>query len=259
MSGFVMGRVWTLELSKGQQTVLLALADHAHDDGTSVFPSIGYTAWKTGYQRRHVQRMFRELQEAGVLVEVAPATRRLPTEYRIVIEAGREKVPYDARGDIDDKEGRPNGASGAVPRTPKPSKEPSKEPGRSSERENIDHIWTHYANLMHVRRPRNADDVRIIRGALAVATPAECRLAIYGCSRADFHMKRGDSEGRSGPKYNKLSQILKGKRGGKTTREQIEMFVEIARANTDPPTKGKPSTVFDEETAAEGRRALGRE
>ena len=31
-----------------------------------------------------------------------------------------------------------------------------------------------------------------------------------------------------GKKYNALSQILKGKKGGRTTREQIDFFIEIA-------------------------------
>jgi hypothetical protein len=134
MSGLVMGQVWSLDLTKGQQAVLLSLADHAHDDGTRVFPSVSLTAWKTGYQRRHVQRLIRELRDLGVLIEVAPATARLPTEYRIDLAAGKQKPPHrggdaqDTRGDISDTEGRHSRQRGASPTSPEPSVETSTEP-----------------------------------------------------------------------------------------------------------------------------------
>lgn len=89
----------------------------------------------------------------------------------------------------------------------------------------INAVWGHYAAVMKPRSDAPDDEQRkIIRDALDVATVAECKRAIDGCAASDFHMGKNDRR----KKYNRLSQILKGKRGGRTTREQIDMFLEIA-------------------------------
>lgn len=86
-------------------------------------------------------------------------------------------------------------------------------------------VWDHYCSVMQPRNRGLDPQARaIIRDALKVATLSECKRAIDGCKASDFHMGRNDRS----KKYNRLSQILKGKRGGKTTREQIDMFLEIA-------------------------------
>lgn len=88
-------------------------------------------------------------------------------------------------------------------------------------------VWAEYVRVMS---PRDAglheQERKLIRDALKVATIEECKSAIRGCAASDFHMKRGPRTGSR--KFNRLSDILKGKRGGKTTREQIDMFLEIA-------------------------------
>jgi len=96
-----------------------------------------------------------------------------------------------------------------------------------------DHVIAHYVAVM-APRSRTAgdfgeDDRRIVRDALKVATVGECCKAIDGCKASDFHMGQNDRR----RKYNGLSQILKGKRGGRTTREQIDFFIEIAKLNPD--------------------------
>lgn len=134
-----MGSVYEIELTHGQQAVLLAMADHAQDDGTDVFPALARLAWKTGYDKRQIRRLIRELQAIGVLVEVAPPAQHRPTEYRIDLDAGEQKEPYvpDAppgpREDISAPRGGKNDIPGRTPRPPKPSVEPSNKPsGRSS-------------------------------------------------------------------------------------------------------------------------------
>lgn len=91
----------------------------------------------------------------------------------------------------------------------------------------IERVWAHYVAVL---KPRNKDldsQARaVIRDALKVATEAECKLAITGCSVSSWHMGR-DPQTR-GKKYNRLTHILKGKRGGRTTREQIDFFIDIA-------------------------------
>ena len=88
MSILVMSRIWESRKYEGNQLLLLlALADFASDDGGDVFPSVEKMAAKTRASRRTVQRNLRQLEDEGVLIEVRPASRRFPAEYRIVLEA----------------------------------------------------------------------------------------------------------------------------------------------------------------------------
>lgn len=96
----------------------------------------------------------------------------------------------------------------------------------------VNKVWGHYHAVMGPRSDApDGEQRRIIRDALKVANGSNydekadelCR-AIDGCARSAFHMGQNERK----KKYNRLSQILKGKRGGKTTREQIDMFLEIA-------------------------------
>lgn len=97
-----MAQVWERTLTHGQQAIMLALADHARDDGTHVYPSLSSVARKTGYSLRQVKRIVGELRRLGMLAVVAPARRGRPTEYRIHLSAVPEKKPFwkeEARGD----------------------------------------------------------------------------------------------------------------------------------------------------------------
>jgi hypothetical protein len=90
-----MSQVWGLELSHAEHAVLLALADHADDDGSNVFPSIAYTAWKTNYKERQVRRIVAALRERGILVLVREASRHRPNEYRIDVAAAPKKPAFE--------------------------------------------------------------------------------------------------------------------------------------------------------------------
>ena len=74
-------QVWEHEFSHPHQAVMLALADHAHEDGTGIRPSIQRIVWKTGYSRRSVQNHMAQLREQGVLIVSVPATHNTPNEY----------------------------------------------------------------------------------------------------------------------------------------------------------------------------------
>lgn len=100
----------------------------------------------------------------------------------------------------------------------------------------VDAVWAHYCNVMHPRsNVADSEQRRLIRDALKISPRtassnglegpvAELCRAIDGCAASPFHM--GDND--RGKKYNRISNIFKGKRGGRTTREQIDMFLEIA-------------------------------
>ena len=94
-----MARVWERVFTHPEQSVMLALADHADDHGAHIYPSIGLVAWKTGYSVRQVKRVLDKLRSKGVLIVVARARRGRPTEYRINLEAVSSKATFPSRGD----------------------------------------------------------------------------------------------------------------------------------------------------------------
>lgn len=102
-----MSQVWELELPAAKLVVLLALADIAEDDGSQVYPGLGRIGWKTGYGKRHVRRIVRDLEADGLIVKVAEPLVvdgiRRGTEYRIDLAAGTAKKPYVPENDRADK------------------------------------------------------------------------------------------------------------------------------------------------------------
>ena len=96
MSIKLMSQVWELDLDHGLQSIMLALADHADDDGSRVFPSIAYVAWKTGYSPNQARRIMHDLTERGILIAVAhqEGGRGLATEYRLDLGKATKKVAF---------------------------------------------------------------------------------------------------------------------------------------------------------------------
>lgn len=106
MSALVIGLVYKFFPGKGSVfTVALALADHAHDDGTHIYPGIDGLVVKTRLNRRTVQRALRALEDSGWLIAEKRATGRpgYATVYKINpiwIETGIMPLDYDpATGD----------------------------------------------------------------------------------------------------------------------------------------------------------------
>lgn len=122
----------------GEMVLALALADHAKDDGTRVFPSIESLITKTRQSRRTVQYQLRRMEEAGwlILVNSGNGGRNQSREYRISPEwiSGGDSVPLeikgaeiaplekgandDTKGAIDDAKGANESAKGCSPLHP---------------------------------------------------------------------------------------------------------------------------------------------
>jgi hypothetical protein len=98
MSVKQMGMVWDLDLPANKKFVLLAYADHADDEGGSVFPSLARVAYKTGYSRDQVRRISKELREANLMMLVEKATHNRPAEYKLTLERGSILPPLTPRG-----------------------------------------------------------------------------------------------------------------------------------------------------------------
>lgn len=97
--------------------------------------------------------------------------------------------------------------------------------GEKSKFDPVLDVWEHYCRVMKPRHTGIDPQQRAaIRDALKVGTLSELKRCIDGCAASDFHM--GKNERRK--KYNSITQILKAKRGGRTVREQIDFFLDLA-------------------------------
>lgn len=83
-----------------EMLVALALADHARDDGTHIYPSVAQLAQKTRQDVRTVQRHLRTMQACGWLILVGDGTggRGRTRQYRINAGwlKGGEMSPFSA-------------------------------------------------------------------------------------------------------------------------------------------------------------------
>lgn len=89
MSAKVMGLVFESDLPRAEKFILLALADHAKEDGSDVYPSVARIGWKTGYSERQIRTIIDSLEKMGILKVVHPGGSG-PADvrkYRIVLGA----------------------------------------------------------------------------------------------------------------------------------------------------------------------------
>ena len=70
-----MAQVWDSTLPPNQRLVLLAYADHANDDGTSVYPGEARMVTKTGYSAGNIRKITAALIRDGWLYQVASGRR----------------------------------------------------------------------------------------------------------------------------------------------------------------------------------------
>lgn len=77
--------VWRLDIPHAHKFVALALADHAHKDGSEARPSQFLLSKKTNISDRHIRRILRDLLEWGVIKIQRPAGQHRATTYQIVM------------------------------------------------------------------------------------------------------------------------------------------------------------------------------
>lgn len=117
MSVFVSSQVWQrYPNGGGELTLALALADHAHDDGTHIWPKIATLAKKTRQSVRTVQYQLRKMEGDGfiILVNAGNGGRNMSNEYVINPEwlRGAEIAPIENGAD-DGVKGAGGGRKGA--------------------------------------------------------------------------------------------------------------------------------------------------
>ena len=147
----VMSKVWKLDLPQNKKLVLLAIADHANDEGIA-WPSQGRIAWKTGYKRRNIKRILDELIEDGLLrIMRAGRGRGNSTVHKLTLENAKQLPEYNAddyytpfkekvtpltpnntKGAFPDEKVHSEVIKGVTANAPEPSLEPSLEPSFSA-------------------------------------------------------------------------------------------------------------------------------
>lgn len=140
VSVYIMSHVWRRYPNGGGEMLLaLALADHAHDDGTHIYPSIKQLADKTRQSTRTVQYQLRNMEASGwlVLQNDGNGGRNLHRVYNISAAwingadiAPPEKGAIDGqKGAIHDAKGATDGVKGAIAIAPASNhQEPSDKP-----------------------------------------------------------------------------------------------------------------------------------
>lgn len=95
MSIGLMSLVWPLrQLSPVEKLVLMRVCDRASDAGEHVFPSLARMALEIGIEERSIRRIYRRLEDFGVMAPVAGADpiRRLSREYRVNVDTLKAKA-----------------------------------------------------------------------------------------------------------------------------------------------------------------------
>jgi hypothetical protein len=96
MSGLLSGKVWLSDLPRKLKPLAATLADIANDDGTSIYPSVAYVAWRLSSSERFVQDGMAKLRALRVLEVVANSGggRSLTVEYRMMEESLPSRPPW---------------------------------------------------------------------------------------------------------------------------------------------------------------------
>lgn len=198
MSAKLMGQVWGLQLSHSQQSVLLALADHAHDDGRT-HPGVGYLAWKTNYSERQVIRIVETLRENHLLTITESSRHHRTTRYEIHLENGTPKPPYQRRHIVTSESGsgvtfETSGVTSEpfrhdIAMSPSTSVEPSSSTSLSAD---ADCLLLYWRDTYHKTSQLTPGRKAKILARLKRFTPADLRLVIDLACTDDW--RTGDND-----------------------------------------------------------------
>ncbi len=84
-----------VELPRGKQLVLMAMAENADDDGKGSRPSIDRIAWKANYKWRQVVTIMGELERDKIIEKVKEAAQHRAPEWDIHIGNAPQKMPFE--------------------------------------------------------------------------------------------------------------------------------------------------------------------
>jgi hypothetical protein len=139
MSIKVTSWIWEHSGQKGAALLLLlAIGDHAHDDGRGAYPSTDALAAKIRMTRRNTQLLIRKVEQSGELVVSTGTGPHGTNEYTIPVpwSGGEKFTPLktfqgEKSGSRGAKNSRPSKRGGVITDSPEPSSKPSIEPSSS--------------------------------------------------------------------------------------------------------------------------------
>jgi hypothetical protein len=126
MSVRIMAAVWENGPESPEDLLLLlAIADHANDDGYS-YPGLDRLARKCRVTDRTVRRTLRRLETAGWLETKIGGGRSHTNLYRVVVNPDAHVPLSSGNPDVGDTKGDVDDMERGTPTSPEPSVEPSK-------------------------------------------------------------------------------------------------------------------------------------
>lgn len=210
MSSRATSWAWGQDVPAIPKLVLLSLADHADREANSCFPSRKTIAAECGIGASTVTKAIHLLEEKGLLERVERHREngsRTSNEYSLKVGTPCSDVA-----------GPPAPTEQAPCSERAPHNQLSEPITPSSPPDEVEIVFEHWRRVMaHPQAILDDSRRRVIEKALKIATADECKRAISGCSRSDFHMARGKYKGQRRQEH--LSLILR-------NRENVERFME---------------------------------
>lgn len=200
----------------GRRLVLLALAENANDDGSGAWPSVETLAKKSRLSTRQVKRCLKGLAGDGAILEEGTGPKGTTSWCVVMGDISDKLSPPDV-----DKLSKIEAESGQIVTRTCPSEPVLPPVGPPGDVQQVFEFWQRAMD--HPSSVLSPDRERVITRALKVATVDECKRAIVGVSRSDYHMARGRYRG--GTRYDQLSLVLR-------NREFIEKYMAMAPANS---------------------------
>jgi hypothetical protein len=196
--------VWALNapLNGTQKVLLIGLANHATAEFDNARPAVSTLAQYANCHERNVQKGLRQLEADGWIEKVgAHAVEgrhdRLVSVYRICRDRGVEIAAPSENGVASGRErGGDSAANGVASAPPKPSLLTVQETV-PKDLGGADELWRHYQEVRRAWNPRSTGcklgpaEKRLIKGALAVRELEDCKLAVTGLFRSDYHVQHG--------------------------------------------------------------------
>ena len=98
MSAKLIGQVWALDLPANEQCLLLALMDHAENNGANSNLTDSLLVWKLGVSKIQLKRIKKSLERKGVLIFHGFDTQDVG-RYQVRLKAGHMKPPFASSDD----------------------------------------------------------------------------------------------------------------------------------------------------------------
>lgn len=214
--------LWKREdLSAPAKLLFVVIQFHAYQKGRA-WPGQPTLAAESGMSESSVKRALKELEATGLVSVLRRPNKQNVYEVHPEALLGQEWIGHI---DLPNPDGEVNMTSEEEEGTTTVEEEPPVSPPRGD----VERVWNHYCSMPGKRvRELPKQERKVILAALEVATADELVICINECWKSDFHMKRREHQDRPGQRYDKLTQIIKGRQGKETTRERIDFWLERA-------------------------------